>query len=44
MAKTREIICEYYVCEGTCTKGREGIFRGKCQTCDKYNPKKGANI
>lgn len=42
MAKTREIVCEYYVCEGTCTKGREGTFRGKCQTCNKYNPKKGA--
>ena len=30
------------MCEGTCTKGREGTFRGKCQTCDKYNPKQGA--
>lgn len=42
MAKTREIVCEYYEYEGSCTKGREGTFYGKCQTCDKYNPKQGA--
>lgn len=39
--RNREIVCEYYEYEGKCTKGREGTFRGKCQTCNKYNPKKG---
>lgn len=40
MAKDREIVCQYYEHEGKCSKGRKGTFRHKCQTCDKYNPKK----
>ena len=40
--KNREIVCKFYEYEGKCTKGREGTFRGKCQTCNQYNPKKGA--
>lgn len=42
MAKTRERVCESYIHEGCCSKGREGTFYGKCQTCDKYRPKLGA--
>lgn len=42
MAKTREIVCEYYICEGNCSKGREGTFNKCCQTCNKYRKKPGA--
>ena len=41
MAKTREIACESYICEGNCSKGREGTFRKACQTCGKYRPIRG---
>ena len=41
MAKTREIACIYYDCEGSCLKGREGTFWKACQTCAKYSPRKG---
>lgn len=37
--KDREVQCLYYICEGYCSLGREGNFRKKCQTCDKYIPK-----
>ena len=40
MAKDREIVCKYYLYEGSCSKGREGTFRHKCQTCNIYEPKK----
>lgn len=40
--KTREIACEFYMYEGCCSKGRDGIFRGQCQTCNKYSAKKGS--
>lgn len=39
--KDREIACEFYICEGSCSKGREGTFRKACQTCSKYRPMKG---
>ena len=42
MARDREIACKYYVCEGECSKGREGTFRCQCQICNKYDPVKGA--
>lgn len=42
MAKDRERPCQFYICEGSCGKGREGTFRDKCQTCDKYVPLKGS--
>lgn len=41
MSKVREVACEFYVCEGVCTKGREGTFRKQCQICNKYSPIKG---
>lgn len=42
MAKDRERVCSYYVCEGQCLKGREGTFNKACKTCNKYNPKPGS--
>lgn len=42
MARDREIVCKSYICEGQCKKGRAGTFRNQCQTCDKYDPVKGA--
>ena len=39
--KDREIVCESYICEGECSKGREGTFRKACQTCGKYRPIRG---
>lgn len=39
MAKTRETPCLYYVCAGTCQKGREAEHKGYCQKCDKYKPR-----
>lgn len=38
MSRTREIACKFYICENNCSKGREGTFKKKCQTCDKYVP------
>lgn len=40
--KVRERVCQFYICEGSCSKGREGTFYGKCQTCNKYLPMPGA--
>lgn len=36
MAKTREIQCIHYICEGNCDLGKEGTFRKHCQTCKTY--------
>ena len=33
MAKTREIQCIHYICEGNCDSGKEGTFRHQCQIC-----------
>lgn len=44
MARDREIACEFYQCEGSCTKGRAGTFRVQCQTCNKYSPIKGGAL
>ena len=42
MARTRERQCEFYICEGQFSKGREGTFLKQCQTCNKYRAKAGA--
>ena len=42
MAKTREIACVHYVCEGNCYLGKDGTFRGHCQICSSYKKKPGA--
>lgn len=39
--KSREIACEYYNCEGSCSKGKEGTFWHSCQHCGKYSPRRG---
>lgn len=41
MAKDRERQCEFYICEGQCSKGREGTFLKQCQICNKYRAKAG---
>lgn len=41
MAVDREIACEFYEFEHSCSKGKEGTFRKACQTCKKYKAKKG---
>lgn len=41
MARDREVACKSYICEGNCSKGREGTFRDYCQVCNKYDPIKG---
>lgn len=41
MAKTREIQCVHYVCEGNCDLGKDGTFRHQCQTCKTYKKKTG---
>lgn len=40
--KDRETACVYYLCEGECSKGREGTFRKYCQRCKLYTPLAGA--
>lgn len=39
MSKDRLTPCLYYVCEGTCEKGRESSHKNYCQTCEKYQPR-----
>ena len=38
MKDKREIACKYYICEGECSKGREGTFRRQCKNCNLYDP------
>ena len=39
--KDRGVVCKFYICEGSCSKGREGTFNKYCQKCDKYFPRPG---
>ena len=39
MAHDRVTPCLYYVCKGTCSKGRTADHTGYCQKCDKYQPR-----
>ena len=41
MAKTREIACIHYVCNGKCDLGKEADLYGHCQTCPTYKKKPG---
>lgn len=43
MAKDREYPCKYYLNEGNCSKGKEGTFSKKCQTCKSYVKLPGSN-
>ena len=36
--KDREIACVHYKAEGSCDLGKDGTFRGHCQTCPSYSP------
>lgn len=36
--KDREIACVHYKAEGVCDLGKDGTFRGHCQTCPSYSP------
>ena len=39
--KDRLAPCQFYICKGKCSKGREAEQKGLCQHCDKYRPRKG---
>jgi len=39
MAKDRIEPCEFYICLGSCKKGRKAEHKGYCQHCDKYKPR-----
>ena len=39
MAKFRETPCKYYICKGSCEKGRDAEYKGFCQHCTKYEPR-----
>ncbi len=39
MAKDRETPCVYYICAGSCEKGRDAQHWGYCQKCGKYTPR-----
>lgn len=39
--KEREIACQYYQFEKSCSIGKEGTFWKSCQHCSKYVPIKG---
>lgn len=39
MAKDHIEPCKYYICEGECSKGREGTHKSYCQKCGKYEPR-----
>ena len=41
MAKTREIVCEHYICKHSCALGKDAEFYKLCQTCPSYKPQKG---
>ena len=41
MARTREITCEHYICEGRSALGKDGTFRKQCQICKSYKKKAG---
>ena len=36
--KDREIAWVEYKAEGNCDLGKDGTFRGHCQTCPSYSP------
>lgn len=38
MSRDREVACINYICEGNCSRGREGTLRHYCQTCNLYRP------
>jgi hypothetical protein len=42
MSKFREAPCIYYNAHNDCIKGvKNAEYKGKCQHCEKYEPRKG---
>lgn len=39
MAHDRITPCEFYICKGKCSKGRDSDHNGYCQKCNKYEPR-----
>ena len=39
MGKDRIDVCKYYICAGSCNKGREADYAHYCQKCNKYEPR-----
>lgn len=39
MAHDRITPCEFYICKGKCSKGRDSDHNGYCQKCNKYRPR-----
>lgn len=39
--KDREIACVHYRAERVCDLGKDGSFRGHCQTCPTYSALRG---
>lgn len=37
--KDRETPCLFYICKGSCKKGRKAEHTGYCQRCDIYKPR-----
>lgn len=37
-------ICMYYICKGSCSKGRDAEVNGVCKNCKKYRARKGATV
>ena len=42
MSRDRLAPCEYYICKGECSKGRNAEQNGYCQKCNKYKSRKGS--
>jgi hypothetical protein len=39
MAKDRLEPCKFYICSGSCEKGRKADHYNYCQKCNKYEPR-----
>ena len=38
--KDRVYVCQYYICHGSCKKGKDAVVDGLCQHCQLYVPNK----
>ena len=38
------VICEYYICKGNCSKGRDADYNGYCKHCNKWSARKGTKL
>lgn len=44
MAKDRLAPCQFYICKGECSKGKNAEQNKTCKTCSKYRPRKGFKV